>query len=424
MSKIQGKPFIESVLGELTEEQMSSLMSLINGTNKTPAFRSLINSSNFITNADEGVKHVVLETYNKTYTGYLVYTTHYCVLISYLNHTQELTMLELNLTNKTYKIVKEPLTITELRFELGGVGGVGSDVTVDEINSGSANAGAVITADGSGGTSWESIPDTVPTITLTQSQIVNQDPIQIELTAEQTAIWDEQIASGKPLYFDLSDFNEPNAYCLFGAGADGFYCENYDGSKILTLFNISGTTQKTIGVNIANQKAYPIYPEVYIELSQVTSADPLTVQLTNEQYAIFENNKQVMVDMTALDPTLPIVVWNYAGDNGGYIYYGLVETSASNNYYQIEIRTTDKQATYLTGMKEVLSDDIVFGNANVGDLLACGTEGRGIVTRNLPILTTAPISANTEGGIIIVVLSSEPATYYDGYLYLIQDSQV
>lgn len=37
-------------------------------------------------------------------------------------------------------------------------------------------------------------------------------------------------------------------------------------------------------------------------------------------------------------------------------------------------------------------------------------------------LTTAPTSANTGGGIKIVVLSSEPTTKYNGYLYIITGS--
>lgn len=35
------------------------------------------------------------------------------------------------------------------------------------------------------------------------------------------------------------------------------------------------------------------------------------------------------------------------------------------------------------------------------------------------VLTTAPSSANTSGYLIFVVLTSEPATYYDGYYYII-----
>ena len=52
-----------------------------------------------------------------------------------------------------------------------------------------------------------------------------------------------------------------------------------------------------------------------------------------------------------------------------------------------------------------------------------GVDGSGNLAygNSLPILTTAPSSANTDGGIKIVVLTSEPATKYDGYLYIIKE---
>ena len=37
----------------------------------------------------------------------------------------------------------------------------------------------------------------------------------------------------------------------------------------------------------------------------------------------------------------------------------------------------------------------------------------------IPYITTAPTSANTDGGLKVVVLSEEPATKYDGYIYII-----
>lgn len=43
-----------------------------------------------------------------------------------------------------------------------------------------------------------------------------------------------------------------------------------------------------------------------------------------------------------------------------------------------------------------------------------------LVNGNIPYMTTAPTSANTNG-LKIVVLASEPSTKYDGYLYLIKD---
>lgn len=40
----------------------------------------------------------------------------------------------------------------------------------------------------------------------------------------------------------------------------------------------------------------------------------------------------------------------------------------------------------------------------------------------LDVLTTAPASAYTGGGVKIVYLASEPATKYSGYIYLIKES--
>lgn len=126
MSKIQAKPFTEKVIGTLTDELRESLLGLVNGSNQTPAFRSMINASNYITGADKDkVQHIVLETWNKTYTGYLIYNNTYCVLIAYANNTQDLSIVNINLTNQTYTLVKEVLTILELRFILGGSGGGG-----------------------------------------------------------------------------------------------------------------------------------------------------------------------------------------------------------------------------------------------------------------------------------------------------------
>ena len=40
----------------------------------------------------------------------------------------------------------------------------------------------------------------------------------------------------------------------------------------------------------------------------------------------------------------------------------------------------------------------------------------------IPYLTTAPSANNTSGCLKVVVLSSEPATRYSGYLYLITEA--
>lgn len=69
----------------------------------------------------------------------------------------------------------------------------------------------------------------------------------------------------------------------------------------------------------------------------------------------------------------------------------------------------------------------ITNNANSYDIAIKSADGTTIVDNSnvlsvnaLPYLTTAPSSANTDG-IKIVVLSSEPATKYNGYLYIITE---
>ena len=73
------------------------------------------------------------------------------------------------------------------------------------------------------------------------------------------------------------------------------------------------------------------------------------------------------------------------------------------------------------------NDLIVGGNSgaptrlakgNNGELLRVNASGNVAYGKNLPIITTAPSADNTDG-LIICVLSDDPATKYDGYLYLI-----
>ena len=50
------------------------------------------------------------------------------------------------------------------------------------------------------------------------------------------------------------------------------------------------------------------------------------------------------------------------------------------------------------------------------------TSGTFTSGNSLPYITTAPSAANTDGGLILVVLSSDPATRYAGYIYIITSS--
>lgn len=136
MSKIQDVPFISKVIGSLTDELKADLLDLINGDEKTPALRSLINNTYAITDDDKGkVQFVTLETYKGNYTGYLIYNASYCELVAFKGNTQALDQLYINVAKHTFSFVNEALTILELRTELidsragADVGALQEDVT-------------------------------------------------------------------------------------------------------------------------------------------------------------------------------------------------------------------------------------------------------------------------------------------------------
>lgn len=120
MSKIQDVPFITKVIDTLSDELKSGLYDLIDGKEKTPVFRSLVNNNYAITETnDKGkVQFVTLETLRGNYTGYLAYNSVYCVLIAFKGNTQALDMLNINVAKHTLAFVNESLSILELRVEL------------------------------------------------------------------------------------------------------------------------------------------------------------------------------------------------------------------------------------------------------------------------------------------------------------------
>ena len=114
MSTINKKAFISKVLESLTSEQLTTLKGLVNGSTE-PTFKSLINSTYGITSSDKGVKHIILETEERTFSGYLIYNNTYCMMITYALNTQELSMFHILLNDKKVKAVSEYLDIDELR---------------------------------------------------------------------------------------------------------------------------------------------------------------------------------------------------------------------------------------------------------------------------------------------------------------------
>lgn len=159
-------------------------------------------------------------------------------------------------------------------------------------------------------------------------------------------------------------------------------------------------------------------PTITIALSQVVSQSPLQIQLTNEQYSVLENADEVLIDATALNYGCGAILFFANRTQVGLRFYSYDNTDNGNCYRLLIDTSTKIMSVYSDGISPICID---ISGATQGSLLAAGNVSAKWTT-NLPIHTTAPSSANTEGGIKIVVLSSEPATRYDGYLYIITES--
>ena len=217
MSKIQGKPFIEEVINTLGDELKSDFLDLVNGSDATPAFRSLINASHLITGADKNkVQYVVLETWNKAYTGYLIYNNSYCVLVSFTNNTQEMQIVKIDLAKQTYSLVKQPLSILELRMYLMEAD---EHIVATEIDSGDEPADRVLASDGDGGAEWKDVMDVITPETVESGDAIQlfgfnadgqlvKDDIPEGILVDETIIEDSPNAvAGGAVYDALADIN-------------------------------------------------------------------------------------------------------------------------------------------------------------------------------------------------------------------------
>ena len=351
MSVIRKIPYIESVIGALSEEELATLQTLINtGSAGTPAS---------ISNLPSGIVavHFTMPS-GRVKDGILVKKS---CLIGY-DGTQRITAYKIanGLISESY----EYCDINELRrivFDVGNSGGFVNPMTT---------AGDIIV----GGTDGEATRLGIGT----QGQVLK-------------------------------------------VGSSGLEWATDDDNEIPSL---TGNAGKVLKVNsgATGVEWSDLYPVVSIALTQVTGQNPLTIQLTDPQYNVFANNKQVLIDLSELGENS--VVWSYTGEDSGTLIFGFSNGSADfPTSYRIEIDPTTKEARYYGGHQSIDPADIgTDESSDAGKLLAMDSNGWGILTNNLPVLTTAPSSANTEGGIIIVVLNSEPAQKFSGYLYIVVNS--
>ncbi len=216
MSKIQGKPFIQSVVDSLTDELKKDLLDLMNGDEQTPVFRSMINKNALITAGTDKnkVQFVFLETWNKNYTGYLIYNNSYCVLVGFNANTQDMSILNIDVAKQTCNLVKQPLSILELRFCLQDAA---DHINASEIDSGSATADQVLAADGDGGAEWKNVMDVITPETVETGDAVQlfgfdsqgnlvKDEMPEGITVDETVIEDSPNAvAGGAVYDAIAD---------------------------------------------------------------------------------------------------------------------------------------------------------------------------------------------------------------------------
>ena len=122
MSVINKKPFIKSVLDSLSNENLVTLRTLINGGgNQVAINRTMSNqpkaSRPNITTADKGVKLCNLQLETSLYNGYLIYNNDYCVLVHFTD-SPVLSMFDINVATRSLATVAEALDVNELRSEL------------------------------------------------------------------------------------------------------------------------------------------------------------------------------------------------------------------------------------------------------------------------------------------------------------------
>lgn len=170
-------------------------------------------------------------------------------------------------------------------------------------------------------------------------------------------------------------------------------------------YRLSYTGQQ---IDEAIGKALTGLPTITIAVSQVVSQNPLQIQLTNEQFATM-NGHSVLLDVSALN--MPVVIADY---NGTYTKEGVTYLNFAFSYRAgFELYTGFNRVFVNTSTK------VAELNFDTGyPFLAYQAERAGAINYS----ETAPTSANTDPSLEIVVLSSEPATRYDGYLYIITGS--
>lgn len=289
-----------------------------------------------------------------------------------------------------------------------------------------------------GDLAWRDVSYTYPTALIGSSGTITSATALISAIQNKT-----------PITFTINGTTATFTHVLTATGESDYMCAYLDGNVVTHIMHLNPDTEnnqvawtsviisvpspdhtsdggKALVASTSTDGEYTLVtisgvPSITITASQVVTVgtDEVEVQLTQAQYNVLSSNKQVLIDLTELSQ--PSVVWNYTGEDNSYLSFGFSDGIGTKSYRI----TVDKQlllANYVYTNVELAINQVGTNiSADEGLLVAMDSSGKGTVTNSLPILTTAPSSANTDG-IKIVVLSSEPATKYSGYLYIVTGS--
>lgn len=202
---------------------------------------------------------------------------------------------------------------------------------------------------------------------------------------------------------------------------------NTNDLKLLICYATSEQTLELLKLNTTNDTYEKV--DEYLDINELRRVlgvasliDFLNVsnitQLTNDQINSLKAG-DVVIKNTGEQKHAYVV--SYKQDGTGicltYTDASCAET-VSYDYTEGNWVYNSTDVTYFTGGTEVVANPT--GSATA-DLTKLDVEGTIYGVNGLNYLTTAPESANTSGQIKIVVLSSDPATKYDGYLYIITE---
>ena len=122
MSVLNKVPFINQVINDLNDEELASLLNLMNGSgDRTELLRTMnVPSGNRtnISSGDKGVHMCSLQVGRTLYYGYLLYTDVWCVLVHFTDF-QTLSIFNIDVANVGIETVSEYLDIDELRGIMG-----------------------------------------------------------------------------------------------------------------------------------------------------------------------------------------------------------------------------------------------------------------------------------------------------------------